>query len=145
MITTFLEVSCLYAEPFFCGILPIKWLNYIWCFERHDNRGNKCNTLAIPHIYNILIFDVCAIDNIVALLCDWIVFLDYWNFRKWDVTIGYLSMFKLLIFKLKPRKNKDNLDKILWSNNGQLINGLNVNNWVLVWKEKLEAWNKISN
>jgi len=48
-------------------------------------------------------------------------------------------MFKLLIFKLKPRKNKDNLDKILWSNNGQLINGLNVNNWVLVWKEKLEA------
>ena len=41
-------------------------------------------------------------------------------------------MVKLLIFKLKSRKNKENLEKILWLNNGKLINGLDVNNWILV-------------
>jgi len=60
------------------------------------------------------------------------MFLDYWNGRKLDITKGYLSMVKLLIFKLKSRKNKENLEKILWLNNGKLINGLDVNNWILV-------------
>jgi len=46
-------------------------------------------------------FYMCAVDNVIALLCDWVVFLDYWNDRKWNVTIGYLNMVKLLTFYAK--------------------------------------------
>jgi len=51
-----------------------------------------------PHndLCNILIFHVCVVDNVIVLLCDWVVFLDYWNGKKWDVIIGYLGMVKLL-------------------------------------------------
>jgi len=63
-------------------------------------------------------FSMFVVDNVIAMLCDWVMFLDYWNGRKWDITIEYLTI--------------DSSEKILWSNNGQLINGLDVNNWISV-------------
>ena len=59
---------------------------------------------------NIPILPLCVVDNVIVLLCDWVVFLDYWNSRKWDIIIRYLSMVnQRLCFLMVSNKSYNSL------------------------------------
>ena len=87
------------------------------------------------------LFSMCVVDNVIALSCDWIViYFQTIEMVKYDMLpYDAQAWLNSKVFKLNFRKNKNNSEKILWSNNGQLINGRDFNNLILFWKQKLEA------